>query len=71
MKNEYDFVWTQEYQDQVDDIIETLVFEHPFLIQEIESKHLEFEVKALIIHAINYSRQLKNVKKQRRKVKDE
>jgi len=57
LKSEYSFVWTQEYQDFVDEIMKTLTVEYPLLIKEIENKHLEFEMRALLIHSINYSRQ--------------
>ena len=59
MKNEYDFVWTQEYQNFVDEVLITLEKEYPLVFRKISKQGSLFECKALIIHAINYSRQLK------------
>ena len=59
LKEEYGFVWTQEYQDYVDEIIEKIRLEYPLIIKEIDNKSLGFLVHGLLIHTINYSRQIK------------
>jgi len=60
---EYDFIYTEEYGKGVDDILNILIEEYPLNIKKINKANVGFEVTGLIIHAINYSRQLKEVQR--------
>ena len=56
---EYDFKYTKKYGRDIDEIIQILREEFPINIKEIENKGLGFAVTSLIIHAVNYARQIK------------
>jgi hypothetical protein len=62
-KKEYDFVYTEKYGKEIDEIILVLTKEYPEVFRDIRCKGLIFPVTALIIHAINYSRQMSPGKK--------
>jgi hypothetical protein len=70
-KKEYGFVWSEEYQREVDTIINCIIKEYPLTINKINDARLGFEVHCLLLHSINLSRQLNSIgsEQKRKKIK--
>ena len=57
-QHEYDIPWTKEYSEDVDKIIKLLEKEYPLFFRQAEKGNCKCSIIMVIIHAINYARQI-------------
>jgi len=60
-EKEYSFKYCKNYGRAIDEILLILQEEYPLAVKKIEDANLGFAVTALIIHALNYSYQIKPI----------